>query len=63
MAVGHAAAQAPAPQRPVVEPRHLGGGARLIDEGQAGGFEVQLALEPRTTPRKNIGTLLLRCMG
>ena len=63
MAVGHAAAQAHAPQRPAVEPRHLGGGARLIDEDQAGGFEVQLAVEPRTTRLKDIGTLLLRCIG
>ena len=42
---------------------HLDAGAGLVDDDQALGIEVQLAVEPCTTPRKDVGTLLLRCMG
>ena len=42
---------------------HLGAGSGLVDEDQLLGIEVQLAFEPGLTTRKDVGTILLRCMG
>ena len=63
MSVRNGGPQATSPRSSAVQPRHLGGGAGLVDEDQPLRIEVQLAVEPCTTPRKDIGTLLLRCMG
>ena len=63
MAMWDGGSQATSPRRSAAQPRHLGGGAGLVDEDQALRIEVQLAVEPCTTPRKDVGTLLLRCMG
>ena len=63
MSMWNGGPQATSPRRSAVQPRHLGRGAGLVDEDQPLGIEVRLAVEPRTTPRKDIGTLLPRCMG
>ena len=60
MPMRHATAQAHAPRRPAVEPSHLGGGPRLIDENQAGGLEVELPLEPGASAPQDVRTVLLR---
>jgi hypothetical protein len=42
-----------------IEARHLGRGARFIDEDQALRIEVRLEIEPRFAPRGNVGPRLL----
>ena len=42
-----------------VEPRHLGGGAGLVDEHQALGIECLLELAPETSAMRNVRTILL----
>ena len=42
------------------QPGHLGRGARLVDEDQLLGVEVELAVEPGLPGFENIGALLLR---
>ena len=63
MAVRNGGSQAASPRRSAVQPRHLGRGADLVGKDQPLGIEVQLAVEPRTTPHKHIGMFLLRFMG
>ena len=55
--------EAASARRSAMQTRHLGAGAGLVDEDQALGIEVQLTVEPRTTPCKDIGAVLLRCIG
>jgi hypothetical protein len=59
VAVRNGGAATLAPQRPTVEPRHLGGGAGLVDEDQALRVEVELAVEPGPACRLDIAALLL----
>jgi hypothetical protein len=42
-----------------VKPRHLGGGAGLIDEHQSLGIEVQLAIEPGLAALQDVWPVLL----
>jgi hypothetical protein len=38
---------------------HVGGGPRLVDEDEAFGFEVDLAVEPMLPLPQDVGTVLL----
>jgi len=42
---------------------HVGGNARLIDEDQPFGVEIELALEPRLALLEDVRPVLLGCMG
>jgi len=45
-----------------VAARQIGGGPGFIDENQALGVEIELPLEPRFAPLRDVGTILLRGM-
>ena len=62
MSVRNRSPQALAPGRPPMQARHLGGGARLVDEDQALGVQVELTLEPGAATAQDVGTVLLRRM-
>ena len=38
---------------------HVGGGPRLVDEDEALGFQVELAVEPVLTLPQDVGAILL----
>jgi hypothetical protein len=48
--------------RPPVEARHLGGGARLVDEDQPRRIEIALPLEPRLAGSLHVAAVLLSGM-
>ena len=62
MAVRDGGPKALAAGSPPVQARHLGGGARLVDEDQAFGVQVELTLEPGAATPQDVGTVLLRRM-
>lgn len=62
MSVRDRGPQALAAESPPVQARHPGGGARLVDEDQALGVQVELALEPGAATPQDVGTVLLRRM-
>ena len=41
---------------------HVGGGPRFIDEDQAFGFQIELAVEPVVPLLQNVGPVLLDCV-
>ena len=47
---------------PPVEARHLGGGARLVDEDQPRRIKIELPLEPRLARSLHVAALLLSGM-
>ena len=55
-------AQALAAGGSAVKAGHLGRGTRLVDEHQALGVQVELALEPGAATPQDVGTILLRRM-
>lgn len=57
--MGNAGAQTLAPGRPSVPPRHAGGRSGLVDEHQAVGIKVELALEPGPVPAQDVGPVFL----
>lgn len=63
MAVRHAGAEPLAATAATVVARHVGGGPGLVDEHQALGVEIELALEPRLAPLYDVGPALLARMG
>jgi hypothetical protein len=42
-----------------VTARHVGGGPGLVDEDEAFGFEIDLAVKPVLTLPQDVGTVLL----
>jgi hypothetical protein len=44
---------------PPPQASHLGGGSGFIDEDQAFGIEIRLAVEPGLPPRGDVGPFLL----
>src|SRR3954453_22138361 len=61
----HASPQPPTAQGPPIAPGHVGGSPGLVDEDQALGIEIKLALEPGLAPLANIRPVLLggmRCL-
>ena len=59
MAVGHADAQAFAAAATAMRAGHLGRGPGLVDEDEAVGVEIDLAVEPRLAPLQDVGAILL----
>ena len=62
MPMWHSGAQPLAARSPSIDPRHLGGGCRLVDEYQLLRVEVRLALEPCLALRQDVGAILLAGM-
>ena len=48
-----------APCRPAVTPRHLGRGARLVDEDKPRRLQVRLGVEPGLPAAQDVSSLLL----
>lgn len=42
--------------------RHRRAGARLVDEDERLGIEIELAIEPRLTRAQDVGAVLILCM-
>jgi hypothetical protein len=59
MAVWNRGETARALWRPPVEARHLGGGARLVDEDQPFRIKIELPLGPRLARGLHVAALLL----
>jgi hypothetical protein len=59
MPVWHADPQTLSARRAAVASSHVGRGPGLVDEQEAGGVEVELALEPGRPPRQDVGPVLL----
>lgn len=62
MTMGDGGAAALAARCPAVQPRHLGGGAGLIDEDKPLRVKVKLTIEPGLPRRLHIAALLFVCM-
>ena len=60
VAVRHAHSQSLTARSAPVSARHLGGGTGLVDEDQALGIEIELALEPVLPRLADVGAILLR---
>ena len=58
-----AGAQSFAPRGAPVQPRHVGGGPRLVDEHQPFGIEIGLTVEPGLAPLYDVRTIPLRGVG
>lgn len=58
MAVREAHTQTLALRAAVMAAGHVGGGPRLVDEDQALGVEIELAVEPALTLPQDIGSVL-----
>ena len=56
---GYAGAQSLAPAAAPMPASHVGGRPGFVDEDEALGIEVELALEPLPSPVQDIGTVLL----
>ena len=54
MAVRNASPQSLAPRSPTARARHLGRGARLVDEDEPGRVKVKLAFEPGFAPGEHV---------
>ena len=50
-------------QGPAAQPGHVGGGPRLVDEGEAGRIEIELAVEPLFPSAQNVRAVLLGRVG
>lgn len=59
VSVGHARAQSLAAPAATVVTRHVGGRPGLVDEDQAFGIEVELAIEPLFPALQDVGAVLL----
>ena len=59
MAMRHGIDQALAPKAPAVAPRHVGGGAGLVEEHEARGVHVALPDTPAPALARDIGPVLL----
>lgn len=63
MAMRDAGAQSFAPRGAPAQPRHVGGGPRLVDEHQPFGIEIGLTVEPGLAPLYDVRTIPLRGVG
>ena len=59
MSVGNARSQSLALARASLQPRHVGGGPRLVDEDEALRIEIELVVEPLSAPLQDVGPVLL----
>ena len=50
-------------RRAAVQAGHVGGGVSLVDEGQSGRVEIELALEPCRALLQKVGPVLFGSMG
>jgi hypothetical protein len=57
--VGHADPQQLAAQAAPMAARHVGRGPGFVDEDEAVGIEIELAVEPRLPARQDVGSALL----
>jgi len=61
--LGHADPQALAARAAPMAARHVGRGPGFVDEDEAVGVEVELAVEPRLAVRQDVGPILLAGVG
>jgi hypothetical protein len=62
MTMREAHAQPLAPRAAAMTAGHVGCGPRLVDEDQALGIEIELAVEPALALRQDVGSVLLDSM-
>jgi hypothetical protein len=59
MAIGNAGPEPLTSWSASPQPRHVGGGPRLVDEDEALRIEIELVVEPLSAPLQDVGPVLL----